>query len=348
VVRRSEDPTSWQGGDLRGLSPEREYLDLGTCANRYGPPAEVAEALRHVDLRRLRAHPYDAEQLLLTAYGGYLGVADDELIAGRGITEFIRLLADLLPDDRMAVLTPDYTDTIAAVRNHLSGPADVLDTPASRLRRLDEAMSRYDYVFCSNPNNPLGIYIGADELADVCRAHPTSTLVVDEAYVDFTADGPKRSLIHAELPNVVVLLSPNKLFGIAGTRTGAMWTRDTSLRQAVAARRLNWSISYLDALVASTALRSTGWVERTRAALLSTAADMESVLADRQLQVLSGVPVHYRFVASDDPLPIHRRLAQAGIAVRVFSGTQRGRVSGLRITAPTEAEFPRLAQALAA
>ncbi len=343
----SQDATLWQGGDLRGLSADRAYLDLGTCVNRYGPPAAVAEALQTLDLARLRAHPYDAEHLLLDAYADYLGSSEDELIAGRGITEFFRLFADVLPAERVAVLTPDYTDTIKLFTNHLSEPADVIDTPTSRLARMDVAMGRYDYVFCSNPNNPLGIYIGADDLAEVCRAHPYSTLVVDEAYVDFTADGPKRSMIHTELPNVVVLLSPNKLFGIAGTRTGAMWTRNAALREAIAARRLNWSISYLDALVASTALRSRDWVERTRAALLSTATEMESLLSDRHPGVVTGVPVHYRFVATDEPLAVHRALVDDGIAVRVFSGSQPGRVSGLRITAPTAAEFPRLARALA-
>jgi histidinol-phosphate/aromatic aminotransferase/cobyric acid decarboxylase-like protein len=342
----AEGATSWQGGDLRRLAADRDYLDLGTCINRYGPPSGVAEVLRDVDLRRLRAHPYDAERTLLDAYAGYLGIAADELIAGRGITEFIRLLADVLPTGGVAVVTPDYTDTIRSFPLHLDGAPGIIDTSEIRLERLDRAMSTYHYVLCSNPNNPLGIYIAADDLADVCRAHPGSTLVVDEAYVDFTPDGPKRSMIHSELPNVVVLLSPNKLFGIAGTRTGALWTRDTALRDALNARRLNWSISYLDALVASTALGSIGWVERTRSALLSTATEMESLLAEQHAGVVGGVPVHYRFVATDDALGLHRQFVDAGIAVRVFSGAEPGRLAGLRITAPTDAEFPRLARAI--
>jgi histidinol-phosphate aminotransferase len=127
-----------------------------------------------------------------------------------------------------------------------------------------------------------------------------------------------------------------------------MWTRDTALREAIAERRLNWSISYLDAVVASTALRSVDWVERTRAALLATATEMESLLADRHPRVVTGVPVHYRFVATNAPLAVHREFVEAGIAVRVFSSSQPGRVSGLRITAPTAGEFPQLARVLTA
>jgi histidinol-phosphate/aromatic aminotransferase/cobyric acid decarboxylase-like protein len=119
-------------------------------------------------------------------------------------------------------------------------------------------------------------------------------------------------MIRAELPRVVVLLSPSKLFGSAGTRPGAMWTQDLALRGAVAARRLNWPTSYLDAVVASTALRSSDCVERTHSALLSTATDMESLLALWHPGAVTGVPVRYRFVATAEPLAAHQAFVDAG------------------------------------
>ncbi len=89
-------------------------------------------------------------------------------------------------------------------------------------------------------------------------------------------------------------------------------------------------------------------MQRTRAALLATASDMEELLAEHHPGVVGGVPVHYRFVATDEPLAVHRQFVESGIAVRVFSGSDAGRVGGLRITAPTVAEFPRLAAAITA
>ncbi|HEY4024048.1 MAG TPA: aminotransferase class I/II-fold pyridoxal phosphate-dependent enzyme [Pseudonocardiaceae bacterium] len=337
------DRTARQGGDLRGLDPTADYLDLGTCVNRYGPPPAVGEALRQVDLNELRAHPYDAETMFTSAYADYLGVEADELVAGRGITEFIRLLAALLPKDRVAVITPDYTDSIRNFPNHLPGG----HTPATRLARIEEAMRRYDYVLLSNPNNPLGIHIAPQDLAAVCRANPLATLIVDEAYIDFTAHGGQRSMVWAGVRNVIVMLSPNKLFGIAGTRTGVLWTPIVELRGALAARRLNWPISYLDALVASAALRATDWAATTRARLLETASELETLLLRRYPGVVTGVPVHYRFVATEAAQQVHDELVRAGVVVRVFSGHQPGRVSGLRITAPTEGEMARVRLALA-
>ena len=81
MTKLSPDATLRQGGDLRGLSADRSYLDLGTCVNRYGPPPSVAAALQELDITRLRPHPYDAEQMFVSAYAEYLGVRSDELVA---------------------------------------------------------------------------------------------------------------------------------------------------------------------------------------------------------------------------------------------------------------------------
>ncbi|HEY3611477.1 MAG TPA: aminotransferase class I/II-fold pyridoxal phosphate-dependent enzyme [Pseudonocardiaceae bacterium] len=344
--RASQDVTVRQGGDLRGLPDADRLLDLSTCANRYGPPPAVAAALRSADPARLLPHPYQAEELFVTAYADYLDVPAADLVAGRGITDFLTMFARTLPRHRVAVLTPDYTDTMRLFGHHLPAPADTIDTAEGRLARLADAMRRYDHLVLSNPNNPLGIHIPPDELAAVCRARPRSTLIVDEAYADFTAEGTNGSMVRTCVRNLVVLLSPNKLFGIAGTRTGALWTHDARLRAMVAAQRVNWPISHLDALVAHAALHSAAWAAETRTRLLRTARRMETLLSDRYPGAVTGVPVHFRFVHTGDPVSAHADLLRAGVVVRAFAGRKAGSRSGLRVTAPTEAEFPALAAAL--
>jgi histidinol-phosphate aminotransferase len=50
--------------------------------------------------------------MFVSAYAEYLGVRPDELVAGRGITEFIRLLGRLLPADRVTVVVPASTNSL--------------------------------------------------------------------------------------------------------------------------------------------------------------------------------------------------------------------------------------------
>jgi histidinol-phosphate aminotransferase len=327
-----------QGGDLRAL-PQGAYLDLSTCVNRYGPPPSVMEALRSVRPAQLVAHPYGMDELFAETYAKFMGAEPEYLVPGRGITEFIRILADLLPCGGTAVITPDYTDTISRFPVHLPPAPGVADTAAARLDRVDAAMRAHPYVMLSNPNNPLGLYVPGDALTEICRSHPDSVLIVDEAYIEFLPDHAELSMVRCGLANVVVLRSPNKLFGIAGTRTGALWTRNRRLAEAVAARKINWCLSYLDVVAATTALADVAWADRTRAALLDDAGDLERLLAADFPDIMRGVPVHYRFLPVADPVAAHRFFLDRGVAVRALDGGRPGRVAGVRVTTPTTIEL---------
>lgn len=335
-----------QGGDLRVL-PRGAYLDLSTCVNRYGPPPSVTEALRSAQPAQLAAHPYGVDELFVEAYAGFMAAEPEHLLPGRGITEFIRILADLLPASGTAVITPDYTDTIRQFPVHLPPQPGTADSVAARLERVEAAMMAYPYVMLSNPNNPLGLYVPGHDLAQACRSHPDSVLIVDEAYIEFLPGHTELSMVSRGLENVVVLRSPNKLFGIAGTRTGALWTRNADIAAAVAARKINWCLSYLDVVTATAALADAAWADRTRAVLLDDAEDLERLLAADFPDIVSGVPVHYRFLPSADPVAAHRFFIERGVAVRALDGSKPGRVAGVRVTAPTTAELAQVKERFA-
>lgn len=335
-----------QGGDLRDLATNVDYIDLGTCVNRYGPPPEVYAALERLDLREIRAHPYGAEERFVSMYADYLGVDPGCLVAGRGITEFIRALGHVLGTERVAVVTPDYTDTIKIFPVHLPPASNAVDTVESRFERVLDGMAAYPYVVLSNPNNPLGLYIDRSLLLEACRGYPDSALIVDEAFIEFIVASDRRSMVHADVENLVVLRSPNKLFGIAGARTGALWTRNEELLSRIRGWQLNWPLSYLDALVACAALEAREWADRTRERLLATAALLERLLMDLFSSVVMDVPVHYRFVPADDPEAAYQLFLRHGLVVRAFSGNERGRIPGVRVTAPTETEFDAVKAAL--
>ncbi|WP_326783446.1 aminotransferase class I/II-fold pyridoxal phosphate-dependent enzyme [Streptomyces sp. NBC_00151] len=334
-----------QGGDLRSL-PAGLYLDLGTCVNRYGPPPSVETALRGIDPKQILAHPYGSEEAFIEAYADFMGADPHNLIPGRGITEFIRVLGQLLPTDQVAVITPDYTDTIRWFPTHLDPPPGTTETVHTRLERVALALRTHPYVFLSNPNNPLGLYLHRDDLIALARDNPQSVLIVDEAYIEFVPEHRELSMVRSGLPNVVVLRSPNKLFGIAGTRTGALWTLNEDIARRVTERKLNWTLSHIDSVLATAALADTTWVEHTREALLRDSAELEKILTERFDGVVSGVPIHYRFVATDDALEAQRYFLDHGVVVRAFDGTQPGRVSGLRITTPTSIELAELRSSL--
>ncbi|MER5615919.1 aminotransferase class I/II-fold pyridoxal phosphate-dependent enzyme [Streptomyces sp. NPDC002215] len=351
------DPSAVQGGDLTRLPEGMITLDLGLCTNRLGPPPAAVATLqdfldRHAD--RLMPPPYEApyrpfraERLYLDAFATRLGIDDLDMHAGRGVTEFLVILARLLRKARVAVITPEYTETMRRFSYaDFLGPAEaVTDTPAARAERMHTAMGTYDYVILSNPSNPLGHYIPRDELLTACRAHPATVLIVDEEYIQFQPGA--RSIAGASADNVIALQSTGKTYGITGTRAGMLWTRNRRLHQAVADQLPTWPLSLLDITLATAALTDDTWFPATLARIHPTARRLENLLTRRFGTAVAPADVHYRFLHLPDPQPLLEHLHTHGITARLFTSATRGTAPGLRLAAPTtEAEFTQLQQAL--
>jgi histidinol-phosphate aminotransferase len=78
-------------------------------------------------------------------------------------------------------------------------------------------------VLVCTPNNPTGTTVGADELDRFLDRVPEDVLVVlDEAYLEFVTapDAPDALAVHRARPNVVVLRTFSKAYGLAGLRVG--------------------------------------------------------------------------------------------------------------------------------
>jgi histidinol-phosphate aminotransferase len=138
--------------------------------------------------------------------------------------------------------------------------------------------------------------------------------------------------------------SPSKFYGIAGVRTGVVWTRNESLRRRLAEMQDTWPISLPDAKVAAAAMRDDGWAAESRVRLLEDARWLEARLAD-QLTAIPGT-AHFRFGFSADAEGLRRAFLNRGIVVRAL-GTAHGVIpGGVRVSPPKLAERQRLLAAL--
>ena len=80
-------------------------------------------------------------------------------------------------------------------------------------------------VQVTNPNNPTGMLLDADELSDFSKKASKKTMVlIDEAYNELTDDPDKNSMLPLvkQGENVVVARTFSKIYGLAGMRVGYM------------------------------------------------------------------------------------------------------------------------------
>src|SRR5215217_2366412 len=110
-----------------------------------------------------------------------------------------------------------------------------------------EVTAATQLLIVCNPNNPTATHIPAAEIAAFCERIPGHvTVILDEAYVEFQAhDDPDTSLdLLKDFPNVVVLRTFSKCYGLAGLRTGYA-IGSPKFRAAVDAVRQPFSVNAL-------------------------------------------------------------------------------------------------------
>ncbi len=159
------------------------------------------------------------------------GVKSDQILIGRGSDECIELLvrAFCRPEqDAILITPPTYgmyrvcadTQNAAVVEAPLNKNFDV-DVDAV-LAACKKDLPRVKLVFLCSPNNPTGNLLDRKKILTLVeKLRGQAIVVVDEAYVEFA----ETQSLAAELeknPNLVVLRTLSKMFGLAGVRCGSL------------------------------------------------------------------------------------------------------------------------------
>jgi histidinol-phosphate aminotransferase len=207
--------------------------------------------------------------------------------------------------------------------------------------------SRTKVVFLANPDNPTGTWFTERELLPFLDAMPKSTLVVlDEAYVEFVdAPGFQDALaLRKRYPNLVILRTFSKIYGLAGLRLGYGVAR-AELVGFIDRVRAPFNTSLVAQAAGLAALSDTGHVERTLALVRQERPRLEAGLLALGAVV---APSQGNFLLADFPgrngKELFELLLREGIVVRPVAGY--GFPSALRLTVGLPDENARALAAL--
>lgn len=339
-----DDGLGPQGGDVRNL-PQRAYIDLSTCVNRYGPSPAAVGAFHTITPDDLRIHPYGVEAELIGAYAAKFSVDAKDLIPGRGTTGFIRALSRAVPHADVAIPFPAYTDFFRAFPGRGAFFASG-ERVTPHIGQVAAAMEIAKLVIVANPNNPCGTYLSPEALIEICDKNPAHVLVVDESYIDFVAEGAARTLVGARPENLLVLQSPSKFYGIAGVRVGIAWTRSDKIKALLSELRDPWPLSVPDVKVALAALGDAAWAMQMRQQLLDDGQWLQRLLEN--FAALEAAAAHYRFFFTAAAETLRTTLLDSGIIVRALGVAHGIPYGGVRIAAPKMDEREKVAAALEA
>lgn len=283
------------------------------------------------------------ERLRLTMSALY-GVARDNLVITRGADDAIDMLvrAFCRPEiDAVAISSPTFAAYAHFAR--LQG-ARVIDVPLTSNFDFDpdsfirgvSANENVKLAFICSPNNPTGNEVKPADVLRVAKELPDSIIVLDEAYLEFSTT-ESLSAQSVGLPNLVILKTLSKSFGLAGARIGCAIANPDLI--AMAARALPPyplpSPSVAAALGALAPSRRSIHDERIRR-IKTAREELAVVLRTSPIvkSVLNGGG-NFLFLEVEKPEALAEKLRGLGIRVRFRPNAAPG---GLRLTIGTDAE----------
>lgn len=162
------------------------------------------------------------------------GVPAENMMLGNGSDEIIDILIRSVcepAEDNIIVFSPGYSmyEVSAAINNvevrKINLTSGFLPDWAEMWKQAD---THTKIVFLCTPNNPTGKVIPIGQIREVCRNFG-GLVLVDEAYIDFTDEMSAVKLLD-EFPNVVVLQTLSKAWGMAGLRLGICFAGQELIR----------------------------------------------------------------------------------------------------------------------
>jgi histidinol-phosphate aminotransferase len=197
---------------------------IGANESGFGPSPRVVQAIAAAAPQMWKyCDPENHD--LRAALAAHLGVGLDNVVVGEGIDGLLNLAVRLFVESGTPVVTslgayPTFNFHVVGFGGRVVAvpyrdDREDLDGLLDAVRRENAPM-----VYLSNPDNPMGSWWEADDVARFAEALPETTmLVLDEAYGE-TAPASALPPIDVSRPNVLRLRTFSKAYGLAGLRCG--------------------------------------------------------------------------------------------------------------------------------
>jgi len=205
------------GSKLHKLSSNE--TPLGPSPAAIAAYKAVADSLEH--------YPDGAATALREAIAAVHGLNPERIVCGSGSDEILHILANAYigPGDEAIYTTHGFLVYPIAIKSMGGTPviAPEVDHTANVDAILERVTDKTRVIFLANPNNPTGTYL---PFAEVRRLHaalpPNVLLVVDAAYAEYVRRNDYESGVElaGSAPNVVMVRTFSKIYGLAGLRLG--------------------------------------------------------------------------------------------------------------------------------
>ncbi|MEW2357451.1 histidinol-phosphate transaminase [Spirillospora sp. NPDC029432] len=321
------------------VSPEGRSFKLSSNESPLGPLPSVLDAITEA-AQRVNRYPDNTCAALIEAISARFGVPADHIAVGCGSVGVTQMLLEAVAEPGAEVLYAWRSFEAYPVLVALSGATGVqvpLTDETHDLDAMADAITdRTRLIFVCNPNNPTGTVVRRAELERFLDRVPADCLVVlDEAYREYIrdADVPDGLTLYPDRPNLVVLRTFSKAYGLAGLRAGFLVGHPV-VAEAIRKTYLPFSVN---SLVQAAAVASLAAEDELLARVEGTVKERERVRDALLADGWTVPPTEANFVwlrLGERTMEFSAACDAQGVSVRPFDG-EGARVS---IGSPEENE----------
>ncbi|MDQ0213690.1 histidinol-phosphate aminotransferase [Oikeobacillus pervagus] len=316
-------------------------VKLASNENPFGCSPLVKEWLSQFN-ESFAIYPDGYATILRKELANHLQLQESQLLFGNGSDEIIQIISRSLlkPGMNTVMATPTFPQYR---HNATVEGAEIREIPlkdgAHDLTAMGEAIDENTaIVWLCSPNNPSGIYINERELTGFLNSVPKDVLIVlDEAYHEYvTAEDyyDARDLIK-EYPNLLVMRTFSKIYGLASFRIGYAFGSDQLIRFLEPVRE-PFNVNTIGQGVAAVALKDQSFIEKCRA---ENKKGLNQFYEFCEKNELHYYPSEGNFILVDFQTngdDVFQYLMRKGYIVR--SGKALGFPTSVRITVGSESE----------
>lgn len=225
-----------------------DFIDHAYLYNLYFPPETFFTKLTDKIHELVLNYP-TGQAGIAALMGKMIGQPPERLVLGNGASELIKIISRQI-SRKLIIPVPTFNEYVNAVPSGkiIEFP---LEPPTFQLNvdkfYAEIIQSKADIAVVVSPNNPTSLLTPRSELLRLLvklKGHDCM-LIVDESFIDFSRDRDKATLENdiTQYPNLTILKSMSKAYGICGLRIGYMLTANTEFAAKIRDGIHIWNIN---------------------------------------------------------------------------------------------------------
>ncbi|WP_414043769.1 histidinol-phosphate transaminase [Macrococcus sp. EM39E] len=320
---------------------EGEFSRLASNENPIGPTPKVQEVLSTA-LTGLNYYPDPEAHHLKEKLSAFYDVPTEQIFVGAGLDEVIMLISRAVLSQNSEVITSEGT-FIQYTTHALIEGTQLITVPLKQgvfdlEAMLDAVSDNTNLIWICNPNNPTGTYVSEDALRKFLNQVPREvTVVLDEAYFEFVEaqDYPNSVQLLKEFPNLIVLRTFSKAYGLAAMRVGYAMTSKAYVSEFNKVK-LPFNVTTLSLLAAEVALEDQAHLQ---AYIASNKAERDIFFSKPYSEHFLPSQTNFIFIMTDKPQVLFDTLIKYGVISRPMP-------NGVRVTIGTHEDNKKIDVAL--